>query len=194
MSRATRADIVTLLTKEGAVTEEAEAIVVALERAELNPSQMRVWLADSARAYNVSVGATVLGVDLKQVPTHAIEGGRADAVQGAAERFAAAAPEERMLCRTFLCDLDAVRRLSRGEDERLQLLCEAAGLLRGKLKKDIAVSEALQTTLSGNFDDTTRLVDWMSDDRLAEAVEALRTGAIDVVELRKQGPLHFVGW
>jgi hypothetical protein len=49
-------------------------------------------------------------------------------------------------------------------------------------------------TLSGDFDDTTRLVDWMLDERLDRALQSLRDGTIDPVALRERGPMFYVGW
>jgi hypothetical protein len=58
-----------------------------------------------------------------------------------------------------------------------------------KLHEDVAVREAIHVALSGGFDDTTRLVDWMRDERLAVALDALQRGTIDRVALRARGPL-----
>jgi hypothetical protein len=64
-----------------------------------------------------------------------------------------------------------------------------ANLLLSKLRKTVAVREAIHVALSGGFDDATRLVDWMRDERLPVALDALEQGTIDPVELRARGPL-----
>jgi hypothetical protein len=158
MARATADEVRALLIKAGATDAEAGKVVTALESAGLSPPQMRSWLASPSRGYAVAVRTTRIGTvtaDWKLVPLWAVEDGYADAVIAAAEAFAAATPEERLLARTLLCDLADVRRI----------------------------------TLSGNFEDCTRLVDWMRDERLHDALHAVERGEIDPVQLRARGPL-----
>ena len=64
-----------------------------------------------------------------------------------------------------------------------------AKLLLAKLRKDVAVREAIHVTLSGDLADMTRLVDWMGDERLPVALDALERGALDPVRLRARGPV-----
>ena len=194
MARATVQDIQRLLREEGASDEDATRIVSALERAEVPPPRMRAWLASPDRAYPVSTGHVVDGVDFKQVPVHAIEDGRADVVVQAAEAFAAASPDERFISLTCLCGLDAVRRLTHDNPERTAMVVRIAEILRNRLRKEVLVNETLQTPLSGDFEDTTRLVDWMLDERLPDAVRALETAELDPVELHALDTLFFVGW
>ena len=119
MPRATRDTILDMLRREGATEQEATQIVAALEQAGLNPPQMRAWLAHPFKAYALSIGMMLApDVEWKQVPTHAIEDGRADAVLAAAEEFAAASAAERYISRTLLCELDGVRRLTHGDPDR----------------------------------------------------------------------------
>jgi hypothetical protein len=52
----------------------------------------------------------------------------------------------------------------------------------------------MEILLCGTFDDLTRLVDGMRDDRLGQAVDAIESGAIDPVELRALGTVSFPYW
>ena len=183
-----------LLRSEGATAEEATRIVRALEAAGLEPSRMKAWLSHPQRSYGVSVGAMIQGVDFKQVPTHAIEGGRADAVIAAAEDFAAASADERFISLACLCDLDAVRRLTHGDADRTAKVVRIAKILTQRMRKDVLVNETLQTTFSGDLEDTTRLVDWMLDERLDQALSALESGELDPVALHRNDMMFFVGW
>jgi hypothetical protein len=88
----------------------------------------------------------------------------------------------------------AVERLTHGDGARTAQVKQAAEMLVNKLRKAIAINEALQTTLSGDYEDQTRLIDWMLDDRLEKAVHGLEAGVIDPVELRAKGSLMMVGW
>lgn len=192
VTRATLNEVIDLLRAEGASGEEASRIVDALGRAGLSPPQMRAWLTHPRRAYALKVN--IVGVDLMEGPAHAVAAGRVEAVIAAAEQFADASRDERFLSRTLICEIDAVRRLTQNDPNRTAMLVRIAKLLLNRLGKDIAVNEALQTTLSGGLDDTTRLIDWMLDDRLPDAVRALESGRVDPVVLRDRGPLYFVGW
>ena len=195
MRRATRDTVLDMLRKEGATEAEASRIVEALEQAGLNPPAMRVWLDHPDRAYPIRIGIVVAGVEIKQVATHAVEAGRADAVLAAAEDFAAATPEERFLSQTLLCDLDGVRRLTHGDPGRTAMVVDIARRLKNALRKEVHVNEVVQQVLSGSFDaDQTRLIDWMCDDRLPDALEAIATGRIDPVALNHQNALGFWGW
>jgi hypothetical protein len=116
-------------------------------------------------------------------------------VVAAARDFAAATDDERYISRTLLCDLDAVRRLTRGEVDRTAMVVEIARRLINSLQKEVHVNEVLQQVLSGSFDsDQTRLVDWMTDERLPDALEALASGRLDPVALNRQDALGFWGW
>jgi hypothetical protein len=195
MPRATRETILDMLRREGATDAEATRIVEALEGAGLSPPAMRVWLDQPQRAYAVRIGIVVAGVEWKQVPTHAIEAGRADAVIAAAEEFAAATPDERYISQTMLCDLDGVRRLTHGDPDRTAMVVDIARRLKNALRKEVHVNEVVQQVLSGSFDgDQTRLVDWMLDERLADALEAITTRRTDPVALNQQNALGFWGW
>jgi hypothetical protein len=130
MPRATRDAILEMLRTEGATDAEATRIVEVLEQAGLNAAAMRLWLSHPRRAYPVRIGIVVAGVEWKQVPTHAVESGRADAVVAAAEKFAAATADERFLSRTLLCDLEGVRRLTRGDPDRTAMLVDLARRLK----------------------------------------------------------------
>jgi hypothetical protein len=110
-------------------------------------------------------------------------------VIAAAESFASATPQERVIARTLLCDVAAVQRITHQDPDRVAMTERIAKLLLAKLRKDVSVREAIHVALSGDFDDTTRLVDWMRDDRLPAALDALEHGTIDPVALRARGPL-----
>ncbi len=146
------------------------------------------------RSYSVDIDRKLVGEPWLAKPLEAVALGRADAAVAAAERFAAASPDERFISLTCNCNLESVRRLTHDDPGRTAVVREIAQILLDKLRKDQAVNEALQTTLSGNFDDTTRLVDWMLDQRLDQALECLRDGTIDPVALRDAGPMFYVGW
>jgi hypothetical protein len=134
-------------------------------------------------------------VEWKQVPTHAVESGRADAVLAAAREFAAATADERYISRTLLCELDGVRRLTHGDQGREAIVVEIARRLKSTLGKEVHVNEVVQQVLSGSFDgDRTRLVDWMLDDRLPDALAAIEAGRIDPVTLNQQDALAYHGW
>jgi hypothetical protein len=194
MARATVQDIERLLLDAGASDEDATRIVSALQRAEVAPPRMRAWLASSDRAYPVSTGDVLDGVDFEKVPIHAIEDGRSDVVVQAAEAFAAASADERFISLTCLCGLDAVRRLTHDDPVRTTVVVRIAEILRSRLRKEVLVNETLQTTLSGDFEDTTRIVDWMLGERLPDVLRALETGELDPVELHARDCLYFVGW
>jgi hypothetical protein len=196
MPRATRDTILDMLRAEGATDTEATRIIDALERAGLNPPQMRAWLDHPRKAYSVSIGIVIAGVEWKQAPTHAVEVGRADAVVAAAEEFAAASPDERYISRTLLCELDGVRRLTHGDPVRTGMVVGIARRLKNALRKEVRVNEVVQQVLSGSLvdGDQTRLVDWMLDERLADALDAITTDRIDPVALAKQDALDFRGW
>lgn len=195
MARASRETVVALLRAEGASADDTEAIVAALERAALNPPQMRAWLSHPQKAYNVAIGIKFGHVEWRQVPTHAIERGRADAVRAAAEEFADASRDERYISRTMLCELDAVRRLTHADPERTAMVVRLAGLFKAALKKEIHVYYAVQQVLSGTYDgDPTRFVDLMLDDRLPAALAAVESGEIDPVALSRQDALAGYGW
>jgi hypothetical protein len=196
MPRATRDTVLDMLRTEGATDREATRIVDALEQAGLSPPQMRAWLDHPQKAYSVSIGIVLAGVEWRQVPTHAIEDGRADAVIAAAEEFAAASSEERYISRTLLCELDGVRRLTHSDPARTAIVVDIARRLKNALRKEVHVNEVVQQVLSGSLvdGDQTRLVDWMLDERLADALEAITTGRIDPVALNQQEGLDFRGW
>jgi hypothetical protein len=195
MPRATRDAVLAMLRAEGATGAEAIRIVQALENAGLKPPAMRIWLDHPRRAYSVNAGVVVAGVEWQQVPTHAIEAGRADVVVAAAEAFAAATPDERYLSQTLLCDLDGVRRLTHGDPERIAMVVDIARRLMKALRKQVHVNEVVQQLLAGCFGaDETRLIDWMLDERLPDALEAIRTGRVDPVALNQQNTLGFWGW
>lgn len=195
MPRATRDTILAMLRTEGATDVDATRIVEALGEAGLNPPAMRVWLDHPRRAYGVRIGIVIAGVEWKQVPTHAIESGRPDAVVAAAEEFAAATPDERFISQTLLCDLDRVRRLTHRDPDRTAVVVDIARRLKNALHKEVHVNELVQQVLSGSFeDDQTRLIDWMLDERLPDALEAIITGRIDPVALNQQDALGFWGW
>jgi len=186
-----------MLRTEGATDAEATRIVHALEGARLDPPAMRAWLDHPRKAYSVSIGlvSPLAGVEWKQVPTHAVESGRADAVVAAAEEFAAATADERYLSQTLLCDLEEVRRLTHGDADRTAMVVDIARRLKNALRKEVHVNEVVQQMLSGSFDgDQTRLIDWMLDERLPDALEAISTGRIDPVALNQQDALGFWGW
>jgi hypothetical protein len=130
---------------------------------------------------------------MEVMPIEAIEDGDAEVVLEAAEAFAAASEDERFISLTCLCDVDAVRRLTHGDVTRTAAVREIARLLLNALRKDVLVSETLQTVFPGDPDDT-RLVDWIADQRLDDALTALRSGSLNPIELRKEGELHFYGW
>jgi hypothetical protein len=133
--------------------------------------------------------------DWKQVPVHAIEMGHIDAVLAAAEAFAAASPDERYISQTLLCDLGRVRRLTHDDPDRSAMVVDIARRLKNALRKEVLVNEVIQQVLSGSFDsDQTRLVDLMADERLADALEAIATGAINPAALSQQDALGFWGW
>jgi hypothetical protein len=195
MPRANRHAIVERLREHGATEGEAAHIVGALARAGLNPPAMRVWLEHPRRAFSVNSGIVVAGVELKRVPADAIQQGQTGAVVAAAEAFAAAGPDERYIARTLLCDLDGVRRLTHGAPERTATVVEIARRLKAALGKEVHVNEVVQQVLTGSFDgDQTRLIDWMRDERLGDALEAIVTGRIDPVALNRQNALGFWGW
>jgi hypothetical protein len=57
------------------------------------------------------------------------------------------------------------------------------------------VNEVVQQVLSGSFEaDHTRLIDWMLDERLPDALAAITTGRIDPVALNQQNAFGFWGW
>lgn len=197
MARATRDTILAMLRAEGATDPDATRIVEALEEAGLNPPAMRVWLDHPQRAYTVSIGVVLAaGVEWKQVPTHAVEAGRADAVIAAAEEFAAATPDERYISQTLICELDGVRRLTHGDPDRTAMVVDIGRRLKNALRKEVHVNEVVQQVLSGSlFDgDQTRLVDWMLDERLPDALEAITTNRIDPIALNQQDALAYHGW
>jgi len=135
-------------------------------------------------------------VEWRQVPTHAIEAGRADAVIAAAEEFAAATPDERYISQTLVCELDGVRRLTHGDPDRTAMVVDIARRLKTALRKEVHVNEVVQQVLSGSLleGDQTRLVDWMLDERLPDALEAIATGRIDPIALNQQDALAYYGW
>jgi hypothetical protein len=195
MARATRETVHAMLCAEGATPTQADRIIEALEQSGLNPPAMRIWLDHPDRAYPVSTGLVVDDVEFKQVSTHAIEAGHAQAVIAAAESFAAATPEERLISQTLLCELEAVRRLTHGDDERTALVLEIAAALKAVLRKEVHVNAVLQQMLSGSFEgDQTRLVDWMLDERLADAAQAISSRRLDPTALHQQDALGFWGW
>jgi hypothetical protein len=192
--RSTRADIKELLAGAGASLDETEAIICALEDAGLNPPAMRRWLMHPHGSYSLDIGRKLLDVPWLAAPIEAVALGHSTAVVAAAETFAAASPDERFISRACACNLESVRRLTHDDPGRTAKVREIVQILLNRLRKDQAVDEALQTTLSGDFVDTTRLVDWMLDDRLDYALESLRDGTTDPVALRERGPMFYVGW
>jgi hypothetical protein len=58
------------------------------------------------------------------------------------------------------------------------------------------VSEVVQQVLSGSLldRDDTRLIDWMLDERLPDALAAITSGRIDPVALDQQDALAYYGW
>src|SRR4051794_22544610 len=193
MAGASTGDVLKLLTDAGASDDDARKVVGALGRAGLAPPRMRSWLASPDRSYSVGTGMEIAGVEMEQMPIEAVEDGDVAIVLEAAEAFASASADERFISLTCLCDLDAVRRLTHGSPQRTATVKRIAQLLLNTLRKDVHVSEALQTTLPDDPDDT-RLVDWMADERLDDALVALDSGSLDPVTLRAQGELHFYGW
>ena len=74
-------------------------------------------------------------------------------------------------------------------------MADIARRLKKALRKEVHVNEVVQQVLSGSLDgDQTRLVDWMLDERVADALEAITTGRIDPVALSRQDALDFRGW
>jgi hypothetical protein len=197
MPRATRDSILAMLRAEGATDPDARRIVDALADAGLNPPAMRVWLDHPQRAYAVSTGVTLAAdVEWRQVPTHAIESGRADAVIAAAEEFAAATPDERYISQTLVCQLDGVRRLTHGDPDRTAMVVDIARRLKAALHKEVHVNEVVQQVLSGSLldGDDTRLIDWMLDERLPDALATITSGRIDPIALNQQDALAYYGW
>lgn len=197
MPRATRDTILAMLRAEGATDADATRTVDALAEAGLNPPAMRVWLGHPQRAYTVSIGVMLAAdVEWRQVPTHAIEAGRADAVIAAAEEFAAATPDERYISQTLVCELDGVRRLTHGDPDRTAMVVDIARRLKTALRKEVHVNEVVQQVLSGSLldGDQTRLIDWMLDERLPDALEAITTARIDPIALNQQDALAYYGW
>jgi hypothetical protein len=192
--RSTRVDIEQLLGAAGTTPDETEEIIRALETAGLNPPTMRRWLSHPDCSYSLDIGRTLLDVPWLAGPVEAIELGHSAAAVAAAKTFAAASPDERFISLTCTCNLASVRRLTQDDPERTAKVREIAQILLDKLRKGQAVNEALQTTLSGNLVETTRLVDWMLDERLDRALEQLRDGTIDPVALRESGSMFYVGW
>ena len=202
--RLTRQDVVDLLTTNGADVETAEHIVVALERAGLDPPRMRSWLAHPQRGYSVHPEPVdIAGEEFwpGQVPVHAIEEGHAASVVRAAERFAAADARERQIASAFLCTIDEVRRLTHSDPIRIQQVAAVAELLLKRLGKDIIVNEVLQTRLLPRWNPdnspnavATRLVDCLADHRLPLVLDDLREGRLDPIALDREHDLDFYGW
>jgi hypothetical protein len=194
VARATRDDVLALLREGGASEAQAERIVAALAAAGLAPPRMRSWLSHPERGYSVSVGFVLMGVEWMQKPLHAIELGFADAVVEATEEYAAASPDERFIALTCACDLQQVRRMTHGDPDRTAMVVRIARLLLARLRKDVHVHDTLKTTLSGDYDDLTRLADWMTDERLPAALEALESDALDPVALHATGMIFSARW
>ena len=76
------------------------------------------------------------------------------------------------------------------------MVVDIASRLKTALRKEVHVNEVVQQVLSGSlFDgDQTRLVDWVLDERLPDAVEAIATGRIDPIALNQQDALAYYGW
>ena len=198
MTRRTTADIVALLVDAGAELGTAERIVTALEAAGLKPDRMRSWLTHPQRAYGVTtVPMVIAGREHwpQYPPDRAIQDGWAGAVVEAAEQLAAASDDERFISLNCLCSLDAVRRLTHGDEERAAQVRAVAQLLLNRFRKDITVNEVLQTRLHPRgAPDGTRLVDCLADDRLAPTLAALRDGSLDPRALDRERDLDFYGW
>lgn len=135
-----------------------------------------------------------MGVPFRQISTLLIMRGRTDLVIAEAERFASATADERAICLMLLCDLDAARRMTHGDKKRTDAVMRIASTLTRQLKKDVRVFEAITATLSGDFSDLTRLVDWMTDDRLWSADDAIASGEIDLVALADSDWQHTGRW
>lgn len=164
---------------------------------------MKAWLAHPQRAYWVYPFAiTVAGEEMwpPVSPVQAIEAGDSDSVEVAATPFAEASEHERFISLTFLCTLDAVRRLTDGDWERTAQTVEIARLLLNRLRKDTVVNEVLQMLLVARFGPhaadhgPTRLVDCMLDDRLPLVLDDLKHCRLDPVALLEEGDLDFYGW
>jgi hypothetical protein len=189
VAHATIQDVEIMLRDNGASDAETGRIVAILQSAGLSAPRMRAWLDHPQRAYPVDVGDGWL-----EASTDLLKDGHADLVIAAAEDFAAGSPEEREIALTLLCNLKSVRAMTHRDPARTEAVLRIARRLLRALRKDIAVNEAVQTTFSGNFDDLTRLVDWMKDDRLQQAVDAIESGAIDPIKLRAFDSLFITNW
>lgn len=197
MSRASRDQVLASIREMGATADEAEAIVAALEAAGLKPHAIPAWLNHPDRNYGIATRtARIAGREypMQYTPLRCIQDGFVDRVIAAARAFAAASPEERFISRTFLCDLDEVRRLTHGDPTRAAQVAEVARLLLNRLRKDTIVNEALQTTFGTGEMEHLRLVDCLLDDRLSEVLDDLKSRRLDPVQLHRSGKLHFYGW
>jgi hypothetical protein len=167
-----------MLSSHGADSAIAVAIVEALERAGLKPARMRGWLASSTRAYTVNTGTMVIdGTEYPrgQTPIFAVEDGHQALVLEAARAFAAASPEEREICLTFLCELDDLHAMTHENPVRTQQVLAAARTLLAQLGKDTTVYLAIRGCLDPERS-APRVIDCLADERLADTALAIERG------------------
>ena len=110
----------------------------------------------------------------------------------AAQDFAAALPEERLIARLFWGDIDAARRLTGCDPHRTQVVAGIATTLLARLRKPELVCNVGQTVLPGH--DGKRMVDRLAAGEADAVAAELADGRIDARALERNGELIFTGW
>jgi hypothetical protein len=175
------------ITAAGASPEVADAIAGALLGCGLSAAEAREWLGHENRSYPIQ-----MPMMLSQTPIALIERGDSESVLSAALEFAQASPEERTIARLLGGDVRAVRRLTRADPDRTQVIAEIATDLLRRLGDPERVSYVGQTRLPGQGD--RRIVDRLLAGEHDAVARELAEGTIDARELERSGELVFTGW
>jgi hypothetical protein len=194
-----RASLVALLESEGASHDSARRIVDELLSCGLSPARARVWLSNGNRCYPIAVP----GWAWRQVPTHAIEEGRADLVLEHAERFAASSENERVIAMSLSCDMDDVSRLTGQDPQRAATIRAVLKLLRKQLGTDTRVydvifsyrwpplAEVTRENIAGiHANKGPRMIDLVLERKEASLLKHLEADEVDLQDLLANGLLQ----
>ena len=110
----------------------------------------------------------------------------------AAQDFAAALPEERLIARLFWGDIEAARRLTGSDPHRTEVVAGIATTLLARLRKPELVCNVGQTVLPGH--EGKRMVDRLAAGEADAVAAELADGRIDARALERNGELIFTGW
>jgi hypothetical protein len=183
LRRDTEDSVTRRLIEAGAPRETAEAIVATLLACGLSPGDAREWISHPEMGYPIPAHGIAIV---------AVEHGDAEAVLAAAQGFADALPEERLIARLFWGDIEAARRLTGCDPRRTQVVAGIATTLLARLRKPELVCNVGQTILPGH--DGKRMVDRLAAGEADAVAAELADGRIDPRALERNGELVFTGW